>query len=193
MKNVTVSMGKPITAPVLVPVEHKSTPICINDPFMVDGVCYKVTAMSFGTAHGAVFVEDVDSVDVATVGEALGTHKLFPQGASIVFVQMAEGNPKPTIKARVWQYGEGEVLFTPESACVAGTAAMMLQKTLFGEVEVSMGSHTLMVKKERNDGEILLEFGRYKLLKAGENPENPIVMATSGEKDFFDYGMLIAV
>lgn len=133
--NITVSLGKPVTIPVLVPVEHKSTPTCINDPFMVNGERYLITAMSFGTPHGAVVVDDVDSFDVPKLGSALGTHALFPKGASIVFIQVIDTD---NLKARLWQRGEGEIPFTPEAVCVAGTAARMLRKTFKDEINVSM-------------------------------------------------------
>ena len=145
-ENVSVTLVKPITAPVLVPVLHASTPTCINDPFMVDGECYKVTAMSFGTPHGAVFVDDLDNTDVASIGPSLGMHALFPQGASIVFIQSID---KETIKARLWQRGEGEIPFTAEAACVAGTAAMMCQKVLFSETNVVMDDITFHMKWDR--------------------------------------------
>ncbi|MCL2077928.1 MAG: hypothetical protein FWH08_05915 [Oscillospiraceae bacterium] len=151
--NITVSLGKPITVPVLVPVEHKSTPTCINDPFMVDGECYKVTAMSFGNPHGAVFVDDVDSVDVQKLGSALGTHVLFPKGASIVFIQVLD---KENIKVRLWQKGQPETDFTPEAACVAGTAAMMCQKILLNRTNVSFGGNTFIVNWDRGNSEVTL-------------------------------------
>ncbi len=126
----------PVIAPVLVPVEHNATPVCIDSPFFANDAVYSVTAMSFGTPHGAVFVDDVDGVDVASVGAALGAHALFPQGASIVFIQVLD---RQTLKARLWQRGAGETEFTPEGACVAGTAAMMLLKTSENKVRVRMG------------------------------------------------------
>ena len=146
VNDATISLGKPITVPVLVPVQHASTPTCINDPFMVNGECYKVTALSFGTPHGAVFVDDLDSVDVPAIGSALGTHVLFPQGASIVFIQVLN---KGSLKARLWQRGEGEIAFTPEAACVAGTAAMMCQKVLFNTAKVTMSGEMFSMKWDR--------------------------------------------
>ena len=142
----TISLGAPITIPVLVPVQHASTPTCINDPFMVNGECYKVTAMSFSTPHGAVFVDDLDSVDVPALGAELGTHVLFPEGASIVFVQVLN---KVSLKARLWQRGEGELPFTPEAACVAGTAAMMCQKVLYNTADITMGDNTFRMRWDR--------------------------------------------
>ena len=151
-KTPAVSMGKPITVPVLVPVTHTSTPMCINDPFMIDGQCYKVTALSLGTPHGVVIVDDVESVDVPSLGSALGTHALFPQGASIVFIQVLD---RESIKARLWQRGEGETAFTSEAAGIAGVASMMLQKILSRVVTVSMGGAAFAVEWDRV-GEVML-------------------------------------
>jgi len=144
-----VMMGKPITAPCLIPVLHSATPNCICEPFMAAGAPYKVTALSFGTPHGAVFVDDVDSVDVPIVGSALGNHARFPKGASIVFVQALD---RENLKARLWQRDEGEIEFTREAACVAGTAAMMLQKVLKTQARVSMGGISACVKWDRETG-----------------------------------------
>ncbi|MCL2033468.1 MAG: hypothetical protein FWG94_01920 [Oscillospiraceae bacterium] len=152
--NVTVSLGKPITAPVLVPVINEPPPTrCINRPFNVKGEWHKVTAMSFGTPHGAVFVDDVDAVDVPSLGYALGNYVLFPKGASIVFIEVLD---KESVKARLWQRGEGEIPFTLEAACVAGTAAMMLQKVLHNETAVHMGGNAFRVNWTRGDGEVSL-------------------------------------
>ena len=152
-EDTTVTFGNPITVPVLVPVKHASTPTCINDPFMVNGECFRVTAMSFGTPHGAVFVDDLDSVDVSTIGAALGTHVLFPEGASIVFIQVLD---KESIKVRLWQQNIGEYPFTPEAACVAGTAAMMCQKILYNKANITMGGETFRMKWDRFDDGVSL-------------------------------------
>jgi len=144
-----VFMGKPVTSPCLIPVLHSATPNCVAQPFMANGKPYAVTALSFGTPHGAVVVDDVDSVDVPSLGRALGSHALFPMGASIVFLQALSASH---IKARLWQRNAGETEFTREAACVAGTAAMMLQKVMQSQAEVSMGSETVRVKWDRATG-----------------------------------------
>ena len=145
-ENATISLGKPIVAPCLIPVLHDSTPNCISDPFVVDGKVYKVTALSFGTPHAAVIVDDVDDVNVPALGAALGTHPLFPEGASVVFIQKIEND---TIKVRLWQRGAGETAFTSEAACVAGTASMMLQKIMNSKATVLMGAKTVQVEWDR--------------------------------------------
>jgi len=144
--NITISLGEPITAPFLVPVKHNTTPICINSTFLTGDELYKVTAMSFGNPHGAVFVDDVEKVDVKTLGRALGNHVLFPEGANIVFIQVLNKN---NIMVRLWQRGVGETAFTAEAACVAGTATMMCQKTPYSEINVSMGGNIFQMEWNR--------------------------------------------
>ena len=138
------SMGKPIKAPCLIPVEHKSTPNCINEPFMVNGEPYKVTCLSFGTPHGVVFFDDVDNTNISAIGGALEKHPLFPKGASIVFVQIVD---KTQIKTRLWERGKGETPYTPEAVCVAMTAAKMLEK-VNENVDVFMGENKFNVNWE---------------------------------------------
>ena len=153
MPSKSVSMGKPITAPCLIPVLHSATPNCICEPFMADGAFYKLTALSFGTPHGAVFVDNVDSVDVSSVGSALGGSARFPKGASIVFVQALDGE---RLRARLWQRDEGEIAYTSEAASVAAVSAMMLQKTHKSEAKVSMGGGVFHVKWDRAAGDVNL-------------------------------------
>ena len=145
----TVFMGKPVTSPCLIPVLHCSTPNCVAEPFMVGATPYRVTALSFGTPHGAVVVDDADQVDVPSLGAALGTHALFPEGASIVFVQFLGGG---RVKARLWQRGEGASGFSREAACVAGTAAMILQEAMKNEVDVFMNGRSARVEWDRETG-----------------------------------------
>jgi diaminopimelate epimerase len=91
-------------------------------------------------------VDDVDNVDVRNTGSALGTHSLFPKGASIVFIQVLDGG---TVKACLWHPGKGETDFTAEAACVAGVTAMMLHRVQASEVDVRMGQNVFRVEWNR--------------------------------------------
>ena len=61
----------------------------------------------------------------------------------MVFLQVVDNQ---TISARLWQLGEGEADFTPEAACVAGIASIMLNKTIGGKVRVCMGGGISIVE-----------------------------------------------
>lgn len=148
----TITMGKPITAPNLIPVRHRSTPTCVNQPFTVNGEIFRVTCISFGTPYGAVLVDDVDSINLEHIGHSLGTHVLFPQGASIVFFQVLD---KTNIKARLWHREYGAIDYTSEAVCVAYTVAVMLQKTMH-EGNVYMGKNEFHVKWDTRDRNVHL-------------------------------------
>ena len=149
----TISLGQPNMVPYLIPIDYKSTPTCINHPLIVNGERYKITAMSLGTPHGAVHVDDIDSVDVPTLGAALGTHALFPKGASVVFIQVIDSD---NLKARLWQLGEGESSFSPEAACVAGITAILLGKTIAKEINVCMAGNNFHVKWDGGNEDVYL-------------------------------------
>ncbi len=148
-----VSMGKPITAPVLIPVEHKSSPSVINEPFMIGSETYNVTCVSFGSPHGVVVVKELENTDVEGIGMKLGSHALFPDGANIVFIQIID---REHIKARVWQQDGGkEVPNTKEAVSVAMIAAFMLGYVK-SQVKVSMGGQDFQISWNSSDENVYL-------------------------------------
>ncbi|MCL2062322.1 MAG: hypothetical protein FWH03_06850 [Firmicutes bacterium] len=145
-----ISLGRPITAPSLIPICHTVTPQCINTPIMVNGACRFITAVSLGAPFGAVFVENVDAADIAQTGKALAVHPLFPQGASIVFIQLLS---KQSLKARFFE-GAGKTASALQAAAVAAITAMMLQKTWESELDVLLDEKTFRIKWDRCGGEV---------------------------------------
>jgi len=156
-ENKTLVFNKPITTPFLIPVIHASTPNCVDNPFMVDGKSYGVTALSLGSPHGVVMVDNLDDIDVSKLGLSLGTHPLFPKGANIVFVQIMD---KEALKARLWPQDGSETAYTFEAACAAGTAAMMLRKVSSGKIQVCMGAHSFQVEWDKGEGDVRLTESR---------------------------------
>ena len=122
----TVSFNCPVLTPYLIPVIHSSTPFCINHPFMVEGDAYNVTCFSLQQKpYGALIVDNVTDLDIASPGKALSTHPLFPLGADIVFVEIQR---KDLIKVRLYEKDAGESGFSQQGSCAAFAAARILQK-----------------------------------------------------------------
>lgn len=141
-----VTLGKPIVAPSLIPVLHRATPACINEPFMADGRPYRMTCLSFSQPYGVVFTEDVEGVNLEEIGPLLEKHPRFPQGASIVFVQVCADY---SLKARLWQRNEEEQPYSLEAACAALVAAGMNQKLNDRQADVKMGGRRFHVGWDR--------------------------------------------
>ena len=75
---------------------------------------------NIGNPHATFFVDDVDTVDLETLGPALERHPLFPERANI---GIAEIGDQRSIRLRVWERGAGITRACGTGACAALVAA----------------------------------------------------------------------
>lgn len=121
---VTVDMGKPILLPTDIPVNAEGDAF-VSRPIEVLGQRYLATCVSMGNPHCVVYTDDVDVVDLETVGPAFETHPLFPERINTEFVQVIDEN---TLKMRVWERGSGETLACGTGACAVLVASVLNDK-----------------------------------------------------------------
>lgn len=106
VSSVTVDMLAPM-------LEHKTQFLPDGEP-LPDGVF-----VSMGNPHYVIFVDDLDSVDVAAQGVVLERHQRFPERCNIEFAQVtADG-----IRMRVWERGSGITMACGTGACATAVAA----------------------------------------------------------------------
>jgi diaminopimelate epimerase len=131
--SVTVDMGEPILERQRIPVVGKGK--CINEDLKVEGANYKITCVSVGNPHCVIFVDNVNSFPVGTMGPKIENHKMFPNRINAEFAQAL--NHKE-LKVRVWERGVGETL-----ACGTGACATVVAANLLGKVDTSCTVHLL--------------------------------------------------
>jgi diaminopimelate epimerase len=73
-------------------------------------------ALSMGNPHATLFVTDLATAPVASLGPALEHHALFPDRANIGFAQILAPD---RIRLRVWERGAGLTLACGSGACAA--------------------------------------------------------------------------
>ncbi|MBR5764703.1 MAG: diaminopimelate epimerase [Bacteroidaceae bacterium] len=118
-----VDMGEPI-------IENKDQ-LATSDGRMIAGTVktntkeYIGTFVSMGNPHFVTFVEDIDSVDVASEGKALEFNSLFPQRCNIEFVQVM---PDGSLRMRVWERGSGITFACGTGGCATAVAAVLNNK-----------------------------------------------------------------
>ena len=119
VESVTVDMGAPIFEeprqynPSIA--QKLSTPLAIRR-----GVGGEVgTFVSMGNPHYVIFVDNVDTIDIAREGAVLEHHPAFPERANIEFAEMRPDG----VRVRVWERGSGITMACGTGACATAVAA----------------------------------------------------------------------
>ena len=106
VETVTVDMGEPVF--------EKKEQFSAADDFLPKG-----TFVSMGNPHYVIFVNDVETFDVAAEGSRLEHHSAFPERCNIEFAVMHPGG----IRVRVWERGSGITQACGTGACATAVAA----------------------------------------------------------------------
>ncbi len=98
----TVDMGTPqVDSPAQVTVEEES---------------YTLYPASMGNPHAILYVSDVETAPVASLGPLIERHSLFPDRTNVEFVSVVN---RTRLNMRVWERGSGETLACGTGACAA--------------------------------------------------------------------------
>lgn len=148
---VKVDMGSPILNAREVPVisEHEQV---INEPIIIEGTTYHMTAVSMGNPHTVVFIEDVKGLNIEKVGPLFENHTLFPRRVNTEFVRVID---KKTVEMRVWERGSGETLACGTGACAVAVACVLNGLTE-EEVTVKLLGGDLRIKWDRAENKVYM-------------------------------------
>lgn len=136
---VTVDMGPVNTDWRTIPLAREA------DTLHVDFTCGLLSdpaCVNVGNPHTSFFVDNVDAVDLQTLGPRVENDPLFPERTNVQVVQvLSEGK----IRVRVWERGAGITLASGSSACA--TAVNAHRRGLTGpKVEVELLGGTLFIE-----------------------------------------------
>ncbi|MEG2202601.1 MAG: diaminopimelate epimerase [Christensenellaceae bacterium] len=114
---VKVDMGMPSF-------EAEKIPTLAQNPMDVQleiaGQTVQLSAVLMGVPHAIVFVEDLQTTDIDTLGEKIEKHDLFPHHINVDFVQIINRN---TLRMETWERGAGRTLACGTGATAAGVIA----------------------------------------------------------------------
>lgn len=148
----TVDMGEPVLEAGKIPVRAASEKV-IAEEVAIGGKTYKITCVSMGNPHCVIFTdENVDDIDLPSVGPLIENADLFPRKTNVEFVNAIDPGH---LKMRVWERGSGETL-----ACGTGACATLVAAVLNGlsdrKAEVELKGGTLTVKWCEECGRVLM-------------------------------------
>lgn len=133
VEKVKVNMGKPSFKRKDIPMQGEPESDAINTSIEVDGKEYKITSLLMGVPHTVLFVDDVEKVDIYTLGPKIERHEAFPRKTNVNFVQVIDKN---NIKVRTWERGAGATF-----ACGTGSCASVIAANLNGLTERKANVH----------------------------------------------------
>lgn len=120
VKQLRVDMGKAVLDPKDIPVAIDKEKV-VNEPVQIDGEIYNITCVSMGNPHCVVFMKNVDTMDIETIGPKFELDPLFPERVNTEFIKVLDEH---TIKMRVWERGSGETWACGTGACAVAVAAV---------------------------------------------------------------------
>ena len=118
---VRVNMGRPEFRAENIPMKHKKEKV-IREPLSVNQQVYEVTAVSMGNPHAIVYMDEIQKLDIATVGPYFEKHEVFPESVNTEFVRIIDDK---TVEMRVWERGSGETLACGTGACAVAAACII--------------------------------------------------------------------
>ena len=123
VKNVMVDMGK----------AEVEKPMSIT----IDGNEVVLIPVSVGNPHAVIFVNDIKTAPLTTLGPKIEHHEVFPDGVNVEFVEVVA---KDKLRMRVWERGSGVTLACGTGACASVMAAISANychydETIFVELD----------------------------------------------------------
>ena len=116
-----------------------------------DGPLYDPVGVNVGNPHAVFFVDDVETIPMATLGPRIEHHPLFPERTNVEAVQVMS---RDRLRMRVWERGVGITQACGSGACAALVAAA--RRGLTGRAaEIELDGGTLRIVW-RDDGHVLM-------------------------------------
>jgi len=142
---VRVNMGKPHLERSAIPMIGSEGHVQ-EEILTVDGTDYIISSMLMGVPHTMVFVDDIDAVDIASIGPKIEKHPSFPRKTNVNFVQVVNNSQ---IKVRTWERGAGPTLACGTGSC-ASAVATILSKKAAGSISTSLQLGNLFIEWPEN-------------------------------------------
>lgn len=139
VKKVTVDMGKAI-------VQKKMT-------LEAESGIITLTPVTVGNPHAVIFVDDINTAPLTTLGPVIEKDKAFPEGVNVEFVQVLAPNK---LRMRVWERGSGVTMACGTGACASAAAAIASEFCGYDEpISVQLDGGTLKIQISQDNSVLM--------------------------------------
>jgi len=150
-RRVRVDMGTPILRSSEIPTTLGGDPP-VDVAIKVGGRSIKLTAVSVGNPHAVIYVEDVASFPVETLGPLVERHPSFPRKINVHFVEVIG---RGEVKMRTWERGTGITLACGTGACSVAVVGVLTGRT-DGELLAHLPGGDLTLEWAGGDASVIM-------------------------------------
>ncbi len=122
---IEVDMGTPILRGEEIPTTFQQESI-VNEPVVIDGREFFITAVSMGNPHCVIFSDDLSDENLHRWGPKIEKSAYFPKKTNVEFVKVLNEHEA---QMRVWERGAAVTLACGTGACATLTACLLNNKT----------------------------------------------------------------
>lgn len=120
VQNITAGMGRATFRSREIPVAGPDREV-VDEELTLGSQQFRITAVSVGNPHCVIFVDDLESLDLAHVGPMLEHHPMFPNRTNVQFVRV---DSTSRVAIRIWERGAGETLASGSSSSAVAAACV---------------------------------------------------------------------
>ncbi|GBG56189.1 diaminopimelate epimerase [Sporomusaceae bacterium FL31] len=125
IKTIKVDMGEPRLKRQDIPTAGLPNESLVNLPLHISNNIYNITCVSMGNPHCVIFVDNINDIDLSSIGPQIEKHELFPRKTNVEFAQVKN---EQHIRMRVWERGAGITMACGTGACATLVAAVLNNK-----------------------------------------------------------------
>lgn len=115
-------------------------PRSAGDPVVLEGLTFEL--VDVGNPHAVAFVDDVETIDVGTIGPRVEIDEMFSNRTNVEFVRPAT---RHSIEMRVWERGVGETMASGTGSTAAAYASILTARAE-SPIEVSVPGGVLTIE-----------------------------------------------
>jgi diaminopimelate epimerase len=149
--NIRVHMNKPSFHPDSLPTTAKMNAVGLAHITVLQRE-HSFRLLSLGNPHCVIRSNDIATIKLDRLGQALNTHPAFPKGINVVCMQIIN---ETDIHVRVYERGVGETQACGSGACAAVVSGI-LSRRLNATVEVHLPGGSLWVEWPDREADITL-------------------------------------
>lgn len=132
---------------------NMGAPVSIDEPEKAFAGYEKAVTVNMGNPHAVFFVNDVEAIDLASIGPQIENNPYFPERTNVEFVQVLEDG---CLRQRTWERGAGETLACGSGACAVAVAAIRRELIDGREVEILLNGGSLFIEWRESDNNVTM-------------------------------------